>query len=333
MAMFSFGTCHKLTIITTAVKPTKADVDLSWKQQIADTPIQVNTSKVYKTLIANKVKYKLTATDNSDLGSYSFTIENYDQHVILDFTMPKGLPKEQYNVELQPFNFTFFNDTGQNLSVFVLSGNSVYNTSVESLRVEQAIMRSAEAFQYAMATASGTLTTVAAVVITAQSVAGANQGNVMGNSLMLLLMLSGPQVLLVEKVLNGSIPYAGSFSFGNPFKSWTENEECDLPDAFARNDIVCSIFANYGEDLIVLMVAIPCCILITVLTTVLLKKINKDRKKTHAVLQWIQGTFGLPFFIGKLEGSQFEGIVFSMWNLQTLDLLTFIYNCRNVSYQ
>jgi hypothetical protein len=121
------GTCHKLTIITTAVKPTKADVDLSWKQQIADTPIQVNTSKVYKTLIANKVKYKLTATDNSDLGSYSFTIENYDQHVILDFTMPKGLPKEQYNVELQPFNFTFFNDTGQNLSVFVLSGNSVYN--------------------------------------------------------------------------------------------------------------------------------------------------------------------------------------------------------------
>jgi hypothetical protein len=91
------GTCHKLTIITTAVKPTKADVDLSWKQQIADTPIPVNTSKVYKELTKNKVKYKLTATDSSDLGSYTFTIENYDQYVILDFTMPKGLPKEQYN--------------------------------------------------------------------------------------------------------------------------------------------------------------------------------------------------------------------------------------------
>jgi hypothetical protein len=120
------GTCHKLTIITTAVKPTKADVDLSWKQQIADTPIQVNTSKVYKTLIANKVKYKLTATDNSDLGSYSFTIENYDQHVILDFTMPKGLPKEQYNVTLVGFTFNMTEENGTNYQIQVMNGSTVY---------------------------------------------------------------------------------------------------------------------------------------------------------------------------------------------------------------
>jgi hypothetical protein len=87
------GTCHKLEIQTTAVKPTKADVDLSWKQQIKDTPITVNTSKVYKTLEANKAKYKLTAADNSDLGSYSFKIENYNEYVLVQVTMPKDLPK------------------------------------------------------------------------------------------------------------------------------------------------------------------------------------------------------------------------------------------------
>jgi hypothetical protein len=47
----------------------------------------------------------------------------------------------------------------------------------------------------------------------------------------------------------------GSFQVpGNPFEKWTASETCDLPD-LCENDIVCSIFANYGEDLIVLMVA------------------------------------------------------------------------------
>jgi hypothetical protein len=119
------GTCHKLTIITTAVRSNKPDVDLSWKQQIADTPIPVNTSKVYKTLTQKKDQYKLTADDKSDLGSYSFTIENYEQYVMVDFALPKGLPKEQYNVSLQGFNFTLVDSA--NLTVFVLPGNSVHN--------------------------------------------------------------------------------------------------------------------------------------------------------------------------------------------------------------
>jgi hypothetical protein len=136
------GTCHKLTIITTAVKPTKADVDLSWKQQIADTPIQVNTSKVYKTLIANKVKYKLTATDNSDLGSYSFTIENYDQHVILDFTMPKGLPKEQYNVTLVGFDLNM-TDGSDTYLIHVLSESTLLIT--HSKEEDESVKQQAQA--------------------------------------------------------------------------------------------------------------------------------------------------------------------------------------------
>jgi hypothetical protein len=137
------GTCHKLTIITTAVKPTKADVDLSWKQQIADTPIQVNTSKVYKTLIANKVKYKLTATDNSDLGSYSFTIENYDQHVILDFTMPKGLPKEQYNVTLVGFDLNM-TDGSDTYLIHILSASTIYVKNLKD-NIEESVKQQAQA--------------------------------------------------------------------------------------------------------------------------------------------------------------------------------------------
>jgi hypothetical protein len=74
----------------------------------------------------------------------------------------------------------------------------------------------------------------------------------------LLLMLSGPQVIIPEKVLKEVLGLMSPFSFGNPFEKWTASETCDLPDSFARNDLVCSIFGNYGEDLIVLLVALAC---------------------------------------------------------------------------
>jgi hypothetical protein len=118
------GTCHKLTIITTAVKPNKPDVDLSWRQEIADTPIPVNKSKAYKTLIENKKRYNLTVIDASDVN-YSFTIENYDTFVILDFTLPKGLPKEQYDVTLVGFTFNM-TDNGTNYQIQVMNGSTVY---------------------------------------------------------------------------------------------------------------------------------------------------------------------------------------------------------------
>jgi hypothetical protein len=130
------GTCHKLTIITTAVKPNKPDVDLSWRQEIADTPIPVNKSKAYKTLIANKKRYNMTVIDASDLVNYSFTIENYDTFVILDFTLPKGLPKEQYNVTLVGFTFNMTEDNGTNYQIQVMNGSTVYYNKMIASELE-----------------------------------------------------------------------------------------------------------------------------------------------------------------------------------------------------
>jgi hypothetical protein len=122
------GTCYKLTIITTAIPPSpqKQDVDLSWKQEIADTPIPVNKSKAYKTLITNKPRYNLTLSGVSDPVSYTFTIENYQDYVILDFTLPKGLPNPQYNVTLVGFTFNMTEDNGTNYQIQVMNGSTVY---------------------------------------------------------------------------------------------------------------------------------------------------------------------------------------------------------------
>ncbi|HYG84357.1 MAG TPA: hypothetical protein VD907_05795, partial [Verrucomicrobiae bacterium] len=75
--------------------------------------------------MANKIKYVLTATDGSDLGSYSFVMENYDEYVILDFTLPKGLPKDQYNVTLIGFTFNMTEDSGT-YQIQVMNGSTVY---------------------------------------------------------------------------------------------------------------------------------------------------------------------------------------------------------------
>ena len=45
------------------------------------------------------------------------------------------------------------------------------------------------------------------------------------------------------------------------------------------------------------------------------KTISKDSKKTQVLLRWIQGTFGFAFFIAKMDGNQFETLLYSVFNL------------------
>ena len=120
------GTCHQLTIITTAVTPTSPNVDLSWRQQLASTPIStLNTTKAYATLIANKQLYNLTAIGSSDLSQYTLTTETYGSYVILDFRLPTGLPQAQYNVTLVGFNYNMTNDDG---TVYQIRGAEWHRT-------------------------------------------------------------------------------------------------------------------------------------------------------------------------------------------------------------
>src|SRR5205823_463625 len=100
---------------------------------------------------------------------------------------------------------------------------------------------------------ASSLTSTANLVVMGASPGAAVKGDMIGNQITLLLMLSGPQVALPEAVLKSSLIHGIPFKFGNPFEKWTASETCDLPDAFARNDLVCSIFGNYGEDLTVLI--------------------------------------------------------------------------------
>ena len=301
------GTCHKLTIISTAVKPTKADVDLSWRQEIADTPIPVNKSAAYKALIANKQRYNLTVIDASDV-SYSFTMQNYDSYVILDFTLPKGLPKEQYNVALVGFTFDV-TDNGAIYKIQVMDGSTVYRPWVP-----ETLYAAVQGLTSVAATSQG-LTSTSTVLLMGVSPTAAVQGTAMGNCIAVLLMLSGPQIVLPELALRGTLLYMVPFSMLNYFEKWTASETCDLPDAFERNGIGCSIFDNYGEDLIVLMIALIVSLLVEKSVSKAKTTLSKDWKKTHLFLKWIQATFGLPFLIAKLEASQYEILAFSLYNI------------------
>ena len=70
------------------------------------------------------------------------------------------------------------------------------------------------------------------------------------------------QHLLDERYARGEIDDdgAGFLAHANHYLcsayACEDNFRVSLPDSFARNDLVCSIFGNYGEDLIVLMVTL-----------------------------------------------------------------------------
>lgn len=76
------------------------------------------------------------------------------------------------------------------------------------------------------------------------SPSSAVQTDYVGVQLALLLMLSGPPVKLPDRLLRATIDLSRPLQTGNPFARWTADERCRLPEAFARNDLVCSIFGN-----------------------------------------------------------------------------------------
>ena len=151
---------------------------------------------------------------------------------------------------------------------------------------------------------------------------------------LMLLMLAGPLIvkpneILIATVSMNMIP----FSFSNPFDSFDKQATCNLSEQFDRNDLSCSIFGNYGEDLIVLMVTLAINITSTVCLGILIcrryrlriKEIENsiepglvtERQRLSnrlALVSKINDILGIKYFMAKMEGIKFEILFYSMVN-------------------
>jgi hypothetical protein len=143
---------------------------------------------------------------------------------------------------------------------------------------------------------------------------------------LMLLMLAGPLIvkpneILIATVSMNMIP----FSFSNPFDSFDKQATCNLSEQFDRNGLSCSIFGNYGEDLIVLMVTLAINITSTVCLGILIcrryrlriKEIENsiepglvtERQRLSnrlALVSKINDILGIKYFMTKMEGIKFE---------------------------
>jgi hypothetical protein len=131
------GTCQRITIISTAIKPTKADVDLSWRESVPETNIPVTTSTVLTALEANKARFRLyLKEDDRTLGKDDFqlAVTKYADsgYIVLDFTLPQDLPKEQYTVTLLGFDFNVTGNAQDIVTAEVQPSTSDYAPAVQS---------------------------------------------------------------------------------------------------------------------------------------------------------------------------------------------------------
>jgi hypothetical protein len=75
---------------------------------VPETNIPVTTSTVLTALEANKARFRLyLKEDDRTLGKDDFqlAVAKYADFIVLDFTLPQDLPKEQYTVTLLGFDF------------------------------------------------------------------------------------------------------------------------------------------------------------------------------------------------------------------------------------
>jgi hypothetical protein len=90
------------------------------------------------------------------------------------------------------------------------------------------------------------------------------------------------------------------------------------PYVFARNRIAYNILYNRGDDLIVLAGYLAICLLITLLHLInkilIAPKIQQKLPRLNSVLQTCGTTYGLRYFVCKIDSMSMELLIFSMLN-------------------
>ena len=111
-------------------------------------------------------------------------------------------------------------------------------------------------------------------------------------------------------------------SVGNPFKSFSKKDsECVPPGNYVKNSIDCNILTNYGEDMTIMLGTLTLNIVISVLCFSLLSWTtlrNKQKQETFAfkMINIVYKTYGIKYFIAKMDGICLEVCIFAMLNLQ-----------------
>ena len=107
--------------------------------------------------------------------------------------------------------------------------------------------------------------------------------------------------------------------------------ECDVTYFFARNDIACGFFSNFGSDFITMIAIMVATILLTLLGLYLRKKgyidetmpepakdAEKEVRKKYLISKicvLLTVTFGVKFFFAKMEGSSLNLMTFCFLNI------------------
>ena len=115
----------------------------------------------------------------------------------------------------------------------------------------------------------------------------------------------------------------------NPFEKLAIERGCSVSREFAENDVKCGLLANYGSDLIYLLITLAFCICISVVAFFTLKKINAKLKTLREsrlasaslltllfkLLRYVLKSLGVGFFFMKMDGNVLDILFFSLINI------------------
>ena len=134
--------------------------------------------------------------------------------------------------------------------------------------------------------------------------------------MMLLMLLEGSEAVEAEGYLRIANKMECTLPGCPAIIEWVNsNTKCETSDTLARNDVNCTIFTNYGDDLIIVYIILLTTVMLTVAGSFALKRIDLRHKKTRKIIGFFKDTYGLTFFIAKMDAGMFTALYFSAVNM------------------
>ena len=142
-----------------------------------------------------------------------------------------------------------------------------------------------------------------------------------GCTLLYLYLLDGPFVRYPENILSTTTKLnLGPLPFGldKIFDSWLSNKQQLKRQDLVKKGIRATIFETKGSGLVICALSLVLVIIISEVCRLLIKR-NKFTKKC----EFIRETFGIKFFLLKMDGIQLEMMIYSVHQLAFASTHTF----------
>ena len=321
----SFKVTRKVEVTISRFLPKSGQAEIRFSQEFTDAPIVQTPLKIkIIDLVQNK---------EFDCTVFKCEVVAVDENgFVLQFDSAVSIVRGEIHIEKTDSLSLIFKDEGVWLNYPIKVPEAVFISSEKPTQVASQTVGALNALR----------TPITAIIAFAAPAAASFMDTLM-NILYMLKLIEGPGLSYPDNILDAKIDFQIiPYDIPNPFESWINNgNKCTPSDQFMKHGIDCYLLENEGVNYIEIPTLLILTLFVTYFSNWLLVKlaarklfkmadtglIKSNSRNTKSkvgqarlsnieiVVQTLGATFGLQFFIVKMEGNQLQLIILSFLDL------------------